>query len=116
MKPFNLTKALAGSPVATRDGRKVVEITSLNTPVKYPVIAVIEGEKYATTLTTYGNYKCDGSESDCDLFMSSEKKEAWINIYSGQRYGTYVWHKTKEDAEKVNGHNRVATVRVEWEE
>lgn len=134
LKPFNLERALAGDPVVTRDGRKVLEIMKFSSPFLYPVMALVE-DKYNSTdsekFTIEGKLfteKC----SDCDLFMATTKKTYWVNVYKSpfdqlnqQLEVAYmdILHRSKEEAKKsvLNmppsySRNYHSTVPIEIEE
>lgn len=131
MKPFNLQEALMRKPVVTRDGRKVFDIKYLPSATVYSVVGVISGETdYPATFKDNGSY---GSENSArDLFMASEKKEGWINIYrdetanplnrvvyASDSYYSRVIHSSKKEADEkqttVLG-PRLDTIHIEWEE
>jgi hypothetical protein len=81
MKPFNLEEAKAGKKVVTRGGREVTQITSFNvTESKYRIVGVIDG-KYLESWKEDG-MSCDGEKNFSDLFMVTEKKTVWVNIYT----------------------------------
>jgi hypothetical protein len=88
-KPFNLQDALAGKPVVTRDGRKVVSIARLEGGFPYSVVAVLQGNGESAlpgsgdvkTFTTTGTFSVVQTESAHDLFMAAEKRTGYINIY-----------------------------------
>lgn len=79
MKKFNLTACIAGKPVVTRDGR----------PYKFAGHNenAIQGCRLLGWITdmTYahgddGKY-CITQECSHDLFMASEEREVWVNVY-----------------------------------
>lgn len=119
LKPFNLERALAGDPVVTRDGRKIIEIIKFNSDINHPIFALVENRINAEWRTLEGKY-WDNQESESDLFMIPIKKTYWINIYKNE-YGIRLYHDTffnsKEDA--INSkilRNYHSTVHVEIEE
>ena len=71
MKPFNLEEALAGKPVVTRNGRKVLQLIKFNMESEYCLFVNVEGiiEKYKID-GSYGLY--DSFEYPEDLFMADE--------------------------------------------
>ena len=79
MKPFNLEEALAGKPVVTRDGLKVIQLHLFECDLRFPLGAVIENGN-----CIFG-FKKDGTwtnvPSDYDLFMASPEKTVWVNLY-----------------------------------
>lgn len=137
MKPFNLQEALAGKPVVTRDGRKVQDIRHLPSAKPYSVVGVVDDgiSDNPSTYTRDGVFsihELDGSAAD--LFMASQKREGWINIYSqepqstesGAIYknivpvqGSRIIHPSKNSADycpTLYLGKRIACVRIEWEE
>lgn len=122
MKPFNLADALAGKPVMTQDGRKVVRIFYAEEACESSkVICVLET---GLVISHYkdGRYSAD-RKSDNDLVMAPQKKEGWINLYQGD-----VWrclgdtiYSSEEDAFNAASkygwkpHDFV-TIKIEWEE
>ena len=71
-KPFDMEAALAGAPVVTRDGRRVLSIGFDS----YPLTAKIEWENddyYEDTFTVSGRRYGDHLESLDDLFMLDEE-------------------------------------------
>ena len=122
MKPFDLELAKAGHPVCTRDGRKVRIICFDRENTKFPIVALVQyvdGER-VNTFTNEGKYS---QVVDCnvevDLFMASEKKEGWINIYQcGVSYPIYKSEKEAQNS-MVNGiglGKYITTIKIEWEE
>ena len=101
MKPFNLKEALAGKPVITRDGRPV-KIAGYNPD------AINSGEKLVGWVD--GNifsWFDDGAsfydkESSYDLFMASEKRTYWVNVYRCHdgKLTTSKFYDTEEEAKK----------------
>ena len=117
LKPFNLEKALAGDPVVTRDGKKVTEIVRLKTVdnIHCNIIGVVDGIPR--------HYEMDGVCNEgfviphLQLFMAPKivKKSGWLNIYPNDKVGYYM-HQTKMTADCNAEENRLACVKVEWEE
>lgn len=103
LKPFDLTAALAGAPVVTRDGRKVLQIAhfpKMNS--SHEVIAAIDGIEY---VQCFGK---SGVVSDCigfktDLFMAPVKRTVWVNMYRSDDdlYGADEIFNSKHDAEET---------------
>lgn len=82
MKPFDLQAALAGAKVQTRDGREVTELYFFKTAKNketFPVSACVDGK--IISFTKNGKWGSQGSINESDLFMVSEKKEYWINVW-----------------------------------
>lgn len=121
MKPFNLEEAKAGKPVCNRDGNdvRIICFDSRNNS-NNPIVALhtegdIEEIFFHDINGKHQNF------SRFDLFMKSEKKEGWVNIYKDS-CGTYrnsiLIHLSKEDAikERYLIDNYIDTVKIEWEE
>lgn len=79
MKPFDLSAALRGEPVVTRDGRKVLQVLHVDkiSATYSRVVAVIENNIYA--YSEEGKY-INASESIYDLFMAPGTKKLWIAV------------------------------------
>src|SRR5271155_5404872 len=80
MKPFNLTAALDGEPVVTRDGTPVTSLVLFPTK-NYPLVGVVKGDREIKTWNASGAYFIGQKTSNFDLFMASEKKVGYINVY-----------------------------------
>lgn len=121
MKPFNLKEAKAGKPVCNRDGNDVRIICfDKRSNSNSPIVALhTEGDLEEISLHNI-NGKCQFF-SRFDLFMKTQKREGWINIYKDSN-GTYknsiLIHLSKEDAikERYLIDNYIDTVKVEWED
>jgi len=83
IKPFNLQDALAGKPVVTRQGKKVTQLHLFNTNTEQPLLGIIEGDKDIYTWNKDGIYFSHKDTSAFDLFMATEKKSIWVNVYEG---------------------------------
>jgi hypothetical protein len=82
MKTFDLTKALAGEPVVTRDGEKVTEIYYFQTSNEGRKLVSVIGGK------TYSHFE-DGTiskfnEVNYDLFMAPKVKTFYVNVYKNE--------------------------------
>lgn len=125
MKPFDLEKAKAGEPVMTRNGCKARVICFDREEVDFPLVALVTDPESGTeTLETYradGGYTIAGAVTEADLVMAPVKKEGWMNIYSHDG-GVFASVRggpifaTKELADENTNDNRIACMRVEWEE
>lgn len=122
MKPFNLADALAGKPVMTQDGRKVVRIFyAEEANANSKVICILE----CGTLYPYyedGTYT-EYASSLYDLVMAPQKKEGWINLYqtSFGRVPSDTIHSSEEaainTAKKYDWKpHEFVTIKIEWEE
>ncbi len=110
-KPFNLEAALNGGSVVTRDGRDVTEIHLFKTKCDYPLMTIINGDLY--TFEENGKYSV-AEEHSLDLFMKSQKKEGWVNVYDDGVVSHI--YPTKDAAEMDAWSGLVDTVKIEWEE
>lgn len=122
MKPFDLERVKDGDPVCTRDGRKarIVDF-NLKGHGKYSLIAIYEGrdgEEDFSTFTETGGFWEDGGESENDLFMVSETKSGYMNLY---KKGENVYGGNVYDLEQLTFTDRIkssylTTIKVAWEE
>lgn len=107
-KPFNLQEALAGKPVVTRDGRKVLSIAQLPTltTTRYTLFAHIDGDDYGKGFTADGLYIAGVTSSD-DLFMAPNT--LWLNLYRAEGALAFSgWpYKTEGEANEAAGPSRV---------
>ena len=122
MKPFNLELAKQGCPVCTRDGQKV-RIVCFDVKSKdYPLLALVEidGKEISLLLTKDGCFYADKEKDHRDLFIVSEKKEGWINLYKladGNTVPSVGIYNTEEEAKlTVCGSSYITTIKIEWEE
>lgn len=92
-KEFNLEEALKGAKLVTRDGREVSEWKYFETGNKiYRIASVIDGE--IQTFTKEGRYLVDGSAHYKDLFIKTEPKKCYVNVYGD---GKKVWTDSSQD-------------------
>lgn len=119
MKPFNLEEAKAGKPVCNRDGNDVRIICFDKRSYRnYPIVALhTEGDIEEMLLHNInGKSQCF---SRFDLFMKSEKKEGWVNIYKGacnEHLCCNHIYSTKEEAIEKAANSCIANAKIEWEE
>lgn len=100
-EPFDLEKARAGKPVKTRNGQKYV-FGAYNPEAQECCrvtgwVTRIDGSMIAQSHYTSGSY-LGAQESPHDLFMVSESRMVWMNIYPN---GMAYYHPTKEDADQL---------------
>lgn len=112
--PFNLSRALYGDPVVTREGRKVLEIHCMAKDVKHPVIAIIEDYGDSMQFTKSG--MVIHNTEVYDLFMAPKTEKRWVNLYYTNGYiTTSIIYKSKEDATFTEDYpsNYLETIEVE---
>ena len=125
MKEFNLEEYLKNPErkVVTRDGRKV-RILCTDRKGDTPIIALVydanDGQEYGYAFYSDGKFFRDGNE-ESDLFFAPEKHEGWININKwpdGVRDTDGIIYHNKLDIPDTPpvGGQRVATIKIEWEE
>ena len=121
LKPFDYAAYLAGKPVRTRDGRKVLELYLAKTSKARHPLAVWLDDGQCFALTAEGKFGGAGSaECHADLFMDTVKKSVWLNIFratSGSFFCTTRLTQELADshAEKYS-HKFIKTIEVEYEE
>lgn len=115
MKPFNLEEAKAGKPLVTRDERKAQFIAHVpECSDTSRVIVLLDGYSSVSSYSENGVF-ITGMNNDEDLFMASEKRTGWINIYHPNVCGTGIYE-SEEAANLHKGVKCVATIHIEWEE
>ena len=89
-KPFDLSKALAGAKVVTRDGKTVTELHDFPSASESPfnqTAGVVDG----VLLTWHRDGRfLKSKESERDLFLASTRREGWVNIHSLTSTGAYL--------------------------
>lgn len=128
MKKFDIELAKQGKPVCNGYGMDVRILCYDLKDDKYPIAgAITDPETNRETLQKYtidGYVIGDGANNNGDLFMKSEKRKVWVNVYRdypANPVGYFVGLKpfaTEEEAKNNIGgsKNYIATVPVEWEE
>lgn len=117
LKPFNLEQALAGKPVMTREGRKVVHIFYAEEACENSQVICVFETGVVFLYYKDGTYTAYASSLN-DLFMAPTKKEGWINVYnvlSLDVTGKNIYP-TEEAALANKGCDCIATIKIEWEE
>ena len=125
MKQFNLEEYLKNpdSEIVTRDGRKV-RILCTDRKGDTPIIALVndanDGQEYGYAFYSDGKIFRDRGD-ELDLFFAPEKHEGWININKwpdGVRDTDGIIYHNKLDIPDTPpvGGQRVATIKIEWEE
>lgn len=125
MKEFSLEEYLKNPDreVVTRDGRKV-RIICTDRKGATPIIALVhnadDGQEIGYAFYPDGKYFID-KDDEFDLFFAPEKHEGWIIINKwpdGERDTNGIIYHTKSDIPDMPpvGGQRVATIKIEWEE
>ena len=125
MKEFSLEEYLENPErkVVTRDGRPV-RIICTDRKGDTPIIALVydanEGHEYDCAFYSDGKIFSD-EDNELDLFFAPEKHEGWIIINKwpdGVRDTDGIIYHTKLDIPDMPpvGGQRVATIKIEWEE
>ena len=125
MKEFSLEEYLKdpSKKIVTRDGKKV-RIICTDAKSVYPVIGLVDNGICWDRLISCqknGRVSNDICESPNDLFFVLEKHEGWIIINKypdGVRDTNGIIYHTKSDIpdKPPVGIQRVATIKIEWEE
>lgn len=126
MKEFSLEEYLKNPDreVVTRDGRKArIVCTDRAGLYTKPIVALItlpNGDEVIKTFWDNG-IEIAGSEDRNDLFFAPEKHEGWIIINKwpdGERDTNGIIYYNKLDIPDIPpvGGQRVATIKIEWEE
>lgn len=125
MKPFDLEKAKAGTPVCTREGFNARIICFDANNDRFPLVALIKdsdnSDEYPVCYDKEGNFFDGEKDHPKDLCMVGIKKEGWINIYKALKERCIgMVYNTKEEAMRMKINEKdvtyKATVRVEYEE
>jgi hypothetical protein len=100
----------------------------MGTPHKHRdvIIAWVNGEQIESRLNNeceWGNNHNPSWNTDIEYRIKPKivKLEGWVNVYKSGPSSTWPAstsqaHRTKEDADKYADSNRVACIRIEWEE
>ena len=117
MKPFNLKEALEGKPVVTRDNLPVTQLTLFETDNIYSLRAVVE--RCVCDFTTGGVFDIDVSDHKYNLFMATEKKSIWVNVYEvmdslSEEFELSIGkiHGTKESALRAKNKHYIKTIEI----
>lgn len=110
-KPFDPTK-----PVMLRSGWAARIICTDFKGISASIIALIdEGNFESVHSYTEKGWYFPNETSPRDLINIPTKKEGWINIYPDMKCSVTI-HASKNDADGCAGSDRIACVRIEWEE
>ena len=122
LKPFDIQKAREGKPVCTRDGRKarIICFDRINGDY-YKIVACVtafDGDFEEVLFYGIDGYIVDSQNpKDEDLMMLPGKKEGWVNVYKTSiNYECGTVFSTEQEAKNKANNNRIATIRIEWEE
>lgn len=112
MKPLDLTK-----PLQTVGGEHA-ELVYNGLSGPFPLAVVIHFNDGTRIMRTF---RLDGSlygddDSQENLRNVPERGECWVNIYSDGSRCSPSAHRTRERADEYARHDRIACVRVEYEE
>jgi hypothetical protein len=91
--PFSLERALAGDPVITRDGRKVIRFAHFTEDEKWPIVFFVKGESGKISANPEGEVT-GFSKDNLDLFMAPKTRTVWVNLYNPKSKfnGFARWH------------------------
>jgi hypothetical protein len=109
MKPFNLEEALSGKPVVTRNGNEVTQFHKFNVlDLDAQELYAVIDDRQIESFYLNGQWREKG-ESGYDLFMKSESKFLWINIFQQlHENGNYVSTvHTREDLADLEIENNI---------
>ncbi len=123
-KEFNLDLALAGHPLITKNGDKVLSFHYFNNidNLEYPICAVIkEGKNICIETYSKDGIYLDNDESGNNLMLAPTKKTYWVNVYKDWTHKIVVGeivHLTMEDAMDTTKyrHEKIKTISFEVEE
>lgn len=100
----------------TRDGMPV-RVLCIDAPGALPICGLL-GE-FIIRWGINGGYDIHHPvrPHEADLINAKTKKEGWVNVYSGRSMETkYFLAETKKEADSIAASDRVACVKIEWEE
>lgn len=120
--PFDISRALAGDPIQTREGKEVKFIAYV--PEANVGSQVLFLRKKTVLGARLNGWRAENYESDDDLFMVPKKVERWLNIYqspSGITVGSFPHpsHEAADNLAKESAsihHNRIACIKIEFTE
>lgn len=122
LKPFDLEKALAGDPVVTRRGKKVVRLVHMPEMLRKENIIYVTEEGLCWIVYPNGKIYEHGT-SDHDLLMAPVKKTLWVAIDKnypktapiyGKRYITsYAYENEKVCRDLYSTNNEIVEIEIE---
>ena len=105
MKTFDLVAAKVGKPLQKRNGEKVTFVTYVPGADVYNRVVVLDSERKIQAYSEQGTYNIFGGPSDYDIFMATEKKTLWINLYPAQTFSNIFdmgyYYDSEEEADKL---------------
>ena len=125
--PFDIEKAMNGSDVCTRDGRKA-RILCFDAKGDRPIVALIDqkgiSDDYPYKYYTNGSFYDDDTISDIDLVIVSSIKTGYVNLYKNNSdsddciYNTSNVYSSIEEARNhiVDQDRYIDTVEFSWKE
>lgn len=116
MKPFNLVRALEGDPIQTIGGlpARILCADLVRESGKKLVVAIeCAGIEHVSVHTLEGKLLGATKDAIGNLCMKPIKKAYWVNCYAD---GGTCTHTSKEEADVAVGTQRIACLKVEWEE
>lgn len=117
MKEFNLEEAIAGKPIVTRDGKKVLDFhyfEDVNLKIHHPITVLIEGSIRLDSYTRKGTYYTSGISLN-DLLMYEEPKTYYANVYkhpSGRPYTGHYFESLEELKQIIPPSNYIKTIEI----
>lgn len=83
MKPFNLERALAGEPVVTRDGLKVLRVIHVPESARPSTVLIVTEDTVVAWVAENGMYYDTSERSRSDVFMAPKEVTVigWVNVY-----------------------------------
>ena len=113
--------------MVTRDGRNVTQLIQFLDSGVFCLAGIVEGGEEISTFTVNGSFLHDVYPSDYDLFMATEKRTGYINIYPeddpkaegvttgvGCKTGTGIFD-DQQRADKLALPTRIAMATFEYE-
>lgn len=115
LEKFNAETTPLGTELITRNGREVTEwyYFKTHTQGKFPIIAIIEGNREHFSI--YGKHSIWSDDGDSDLFIKPKFKECWVNVYEQYEGGIVLGssYLTKEAAiNNKDGVGYIKTIRI----
>ena len=118
-KKFDLAKAIAnGGKCRTIDGRSA-RIICTDARGNYPITALIadrNGDEEPYCYSASGAFRWDDKQHEVDLINIPERHVRWVNFYSSLPTQMACDHESRETADRCASSDRIACIRVEFEE